>query len=688
MSRFSLGGRSRFRLGRRPGLATVDQSFQCSIKTMPHDDEEERESLLLNDDGVTLRHEEGDKPEKQKHPISEESRSWGSWKSFALNSLVLVLLLLSAVVAIDLILKKLATTIKSPTGIPQSQGNHSAAPLSDKVPFISPEAAGDPPQSAPTILLSEPTVSQNVFMPTAAASHVGADENSLVTPEIQNGPTEAAAIPSNEATVSPSTNIMSTPAPTVQPVADSSSSNSIEAVWTTSPYSDEQISPEHYVIHTMYEDDLRYRRVCAPIGERANVCLTIRYPFEIPKQDPSVTYPKPVSAVFDDPDFALPLHIIDGMELDYCRRAFVQDHEDASESLPMSLAIKRCIDYYHDQSISAQHSTATACWTYERKGKFYFYGILASERQLVRMQKYFNRNIIIFFGMSPSPPIALDWPQVFGRNVCPSPLVNRHTESLCIPPEGGSEITSWEDLEDPNSKWTMIRVIGVLDSNGHDESHPVLSLLPALVSPFGTSASPSQRIKVTIVSEHPIAHMQSHTLLQHEYEATSTRTEGYIRSFLDDCRNLTQLDALNVEITNVIAFDGSPQFFPTPSGAYPYGKHDAPNSEEAFFARNGYAGWEPEYGSKCRGFLPPNSNLTRFNDFGRSMYRTYGKDMNWYGQTWEFINLVWYGMVGWRGKGGQLDCTHGDRKLVSAMHKFLLMAMVDNHYDLLAEEGH
>ena len=151
-------------------------------------------------------------------------------------------------------------------------------------------------------------------MPTAAASHVGADENSLVTPEIENGPTEAATIPSNEATVSPSTNIMSTPAPTVQPVADSSSSNSIEAVWTTSPYSDEQISPEHYVIHTMYEDDLRYRRVCAPIGEHANVCLTIRYPFEIPKQDPSVTYPKPVSAVFDDPDFALPLHIIDGME--------------------------------------------------------------------------------------------------------------------------------------------------------------------------------------------------------------------------------------------------------------------------------------------------------------------------------------------------------------------------------------
>ena len=661
---------------------------------MPQDDEEERESLLSNDNGATMHNEPCGKPDEQKLetlPISEGSTGWTSWKPLVLNCLVLGALALVAMVAIHFILQKLPTS----SDISRPWGNHSGTTVSDKVTSKSAETVVDPPQMSPTFLPLAPNESQNGFLPTATIFPAGSDKNGLVVaPEFENSsnipsaeqpasPFRAPILAVSDPTASPSTHAIPTPIPTTQPLADSSSTSSIEAVWTQSPFHDEPISPEHYVIHTLYEDDLSYRRVCAPIGEQANVCLTIRYPFDIPRQDPSVMYPKPVSEVFDEPDFALPLHIIDGTELDYCRT--IQDEDGAS--LPMSSAIKRCIDYYHDLSISAQQRTATACWTYERSGKFYFYGILASERQLVRMRRYFNRNIIIFFGMSPSPPIALDLPHLLGHNVCPNPLVNRHTESLCTPADDASEISTYEGLEDPNTNWTMIRVIGVLDAPGHDERHPVLSLLQGLV-PHSASASPLQRVKVTIISEHPIAHLQNHNLLMNDYVAISTRTEGYIRSFLDDCRNQTQLDVMNVEISNVIAFDGSPQFFPTPSGAYPYGKHDAPNSEDAFLARHGYEGWEPEYGSKCRGFLPPNSNLTKFNDLGRTLYRRYGQDMNWYGQTWEFINLVWYGMSGWHGKGGQLDCTHGDRKLVSTMHKYLLMAMVDNHYDLLAEEGH
>jgi hypothetical protein len=117
---------------------------------------------------------------------------------------------------------------------------------------------------------------------------------------------------------------------------------------------------------------------------------------------------------------------------------------------------------------------------------------------------------------------------------------------------------------------------------------------------------------------------------------------------------------------------------------------------EAEFIQNG---GDPLFlGSRCRGPLQPSSNLTKLNAVGREAYAQSGLDMRWYGRTWEFLNLFWFQVEGTRGWGsrrhtwGNLDCTHSggpysahgsklDYTGMSCMHKYFLMAMVDDHFD-------
>ena len=53
-------------------------------------------------------------------------------------------------------------------------------------------------------------------------------------------------------------------------------------------------------------------------------------------------------------------------------------------------------------------------------------------------------------------------------------------------------------------------------------------------------------------------------------------------------------------------------------------------------------GWNPDYGTSCRGPLPPNSMLRDVNLLSRHEFETLGFDMAWYGHTWEFTNLFWF----------------------------------------------
>jgi hypothetical protein len=433
---------------------------------------------------------------------------------------------------------------------------------------------------------------------------------------------------------------------------------------------DPPIVPEHYVVHPIYDDDLSYRRVCAPL-ENSHLCLTVRYPFEIQPQDPTVTYAKPFQEKFYD-HLDLPLHMINGVELDYCR----QNATVGASS--MASAIRGCIDYYYDQLTTETTDTAVACWSRQRLDhSLDFYGI-GSEEQQVRMHKFFEKQNLFILGMSPTPPIAGSLKALFGGN-CNSllPLIGKtFGKAPCICSPVGSQVPrTWDELKTTETSWTIIMFTSVLPSReAHHPIHPQLETFRGI-----EADSQPPKMKFTVVSEHPIAHFQNQDKFINQWDETVAYLDTWVDEFMNEQYNQTRLDAFGNEITRVIAFDGSPQFNPTLSGAYPMEQRNF-HSEEDFVSRGGYEGWLPEYGTQCHGFLPPNSNSSIFNGLGRSAYEKYGQDMNLYGRTWEFINLVWYNMKHWNGKGGMLDCTHGYGQ-VSQMHKYFIMAMVDNYFD-------
>jgi hypothetical protein len=188
---------------------------------------------------------------------------------------------------------------------------------------------------------------------------------------------------------------------------------------------------------------------------------------------------------------------------------------------------------------------------------------------------------------------------------------------------------------------------------------------------------------VTIFSEHPIAHAQNEVMMTTNFDFVKSLQERWTEVMLNVTKDSKLKEILrnnHIEIANIIAFDGSPQFFPSESGGHNVEIKNA-GTEADFIKKGGYPGWKPEYGTKCVGPLPPTSNLTKVNNIAKAAYEKNGLDMRWYGRTWEFINMFWFQTKGW-GRGG-LDCTHGgpSHAGMSCMHKYFLMAMVDDHFD-------
>ena len=91
----------------------------------------------------------------------------------------------------------------------------------------------------------------------------------------------------------------------------------------------------------------------------------------------------------------------------------------------------------------------------------------------------------------------------------------------------------------------------------------------------------------------------------------------------------------------MLVFDGLPQYFPTETAAY-RSELTQHQSEEIFLQQNGYDGWHTEFGSSCRGPLPPNSPLKDVAMNIRQVWMDQGFDMRWYGRTWEFANMFWF----------------------------------------------
>lgn len=444
-----------------------------------------------------------------------------------------------------------------------------------------------------------------------------------------------------------------------------------------------------YVIHTIDDyNDLHYRRVCAPVHS-SHICLTMRYPFPIPRQDPTLPYAHPVAEQF----YQEPVHVhfVDGEELAECE----DDNKDGDA------IVKDCIELHRKPEDTL---TAIGVWSRIREDEdgaetHSLFGI-DSDEQRRKMHDYFRNTVVMVLGASPSPPITDTLKQLFDEcqqvdkwdglgSLHPFKGFQslKHGQDVCLPQDTRDDsLTRWMSLQHQD-EWTMLLHDGFYpQDHGHTfYNHSIPANLSVAEEMEKIQAfSGWDHIKFSLIIEHPIAHIQNQDLMERSYDYIVSLQNTWTQVFLNATRGekYKKLRAKGLEF-NLIGFDGSPQFFPTESGAYTGMLHKFANEDE-FLAQGGYEGWTPALGSRCRGFLPPTSNLTQFNQLGRDFYEQNGLDMRWYGRTWEFINMVWFsvkGTMGWGPKG--LDCTHGGGSgaAVSNIHKFFLMAMVDDHFD-------
>jgi len=341
--------------------------------------------------------------------------------------------------------------------------------------------------------------------------------------------------------------------------------------------------------------------------------------------------------------------------------------------------------------------TAIGVWTrYVEDGKVEFYGIqLRSRDQKKRMHTFFRNQVLIIMGASPTPPIQKTLPQLFDkcRSIMGWTNVKKigRDHSICYsdPSSSAATATDWHELEALDDWVLVMRGSFYPNDHGHGcythSISPGTTVITKLVEILKLSNGSIRNLgndplSFAVLIEHPIAHIQTQDLLAGNYEYTVNLQNKWTQVFLNATQDPILQDkakAQGVKISRLIAFDGSPQFFPSVSGGHMCTIRSF-SSEKAFLEAGGYEGWKPEYGSTCRGFLPPTSELSQFAKLARVQYENNGLDMLYYGRVWEFINLVWFGMKGWTNKG--LDCTHGGGG-VSQMHKYFLMAMVDGVFD-------
>ncbi len=197
--------------------------------------------------------------------------------------------------------------------------------------------------------------------------------------------------------------------------------------------------------------------------------------------------------------------------------------------------------------------------------------------------------------------------------------------------------------------------------------------------------------RVSILVDFPLAHMQTQDMIDETFDQVRYNIERYAQLIM----NITSAAAkremadMGYELQHVLAFDGLPQHFPSLTGGYPYVSVNA-YSESEFLDRQGYPGWFPELGSKCRGPLTPNSKLKYVNSLGRQAFHKLGLDMRYYAKTWEFANQFWWNEKMWKDvRLPNLDCTHptAGRTGFTCVYKFLLQAIVDGYYEAQREGG-
>jgi hypothetical protein len=223
------------------------------------------------------------------------------------------------------------------------------------------------------------------------------------------------------------------------------------------------------------------------------------------------------------------------------------------------------------------------------------------------------------------------------------------------------------------------------DDHGRHHSLSAKKIPELINGPDFLRLNPQIKRKLSFIIDHPIAHVQNANMIVEEWNTIAAIQQGYPQQIMNiyspEGRRI--LSEAGWEPGHVIAFDGIPQFNPSQTGAFDWSLKTVMN-EDKFIANKGYEGWMEDYGTKCRGPLPPQSTLKKVNELAREGYQNAGLDPNFYGRTWEFANQFWFAVKGWTKDKG-LDCTHAKQKGtgLSCVHKYFLQLMIDDHYRII-----
>jgi hypothetical protein len=460
--------------------------------------------------------------------------------------------------------------------------------------------------------------------------------------------------------------------------------------------------------HVVYQN-FKYRRVCSTVYNSV-LCIIIRYPFPVDLQDPTVIYPKPVNERFYN---ISQLIMVDGPLLDSCRRTL--NHLN----ITMRERIRQCLE---KTAAGLDPNAVVAVYTRQRAGRTEedWYGT-GSVTQLQRVHEFFDQHAVIVLGDSLSRYISFCMSQLFEE--CRLTAVSsfrcgkRGSMLLPTPPDGGTPPQQQQQAvpkatsnnagpkydvseADANSIW--LGFVYYMPKGGAN-LRPAINETPSLLEMFrargihagtawtnrntthsnnnNTQRPPPLR-PLSILFEFPIAHTQSHDLIQSHMMQVQENQERFSEMVLNVTTPAArmQLAQLGFELKHMIVFDGTPQHFPTESGAYADVRNQ--KSEQEFLQQQGYPGWRPEFGSTCRGPLHPNSTLKHINQMSREAFVKLQFDTDrWYGKTWEFSNQFWWEETMW--KLNQLDCTHPLAPIGGGVcaHKYFLQAMIDGYYE-------
>ena len=489
-----------------------------------------------------------------------------------------------------------------------------------------------------------------------------------------------------------------------QPIDTDATNNTEDSTISSSnsvPVDDPLSSPSQQVsnydnndnddIPIVWRDNLQYRRICTKVS-RATLCLTIRYPFEVPMQDPTVTYPKPVDQRFYN---LTGMVFVDGNVLKQatmCQRPLLPLNSQNNSENTVADQIYACLEQVAETH-NLNNLTVVAAFTRQKSNDVeVFYGTHLSE-QRQRMEDYFRGYVIWVLGASPAPTVAAGLTGLFSN--CRSirgfgfkcaiqskrkDLVRdserrkwrrRHLQEVSRPakldniwiqvvyyfPKG-----HWVNHY---ANWTVPLIDALMENN---------NLATNLLYPNGTArvTSQDQLRPLSVLVEFPMAHSQTETMILNNVG----QVHYNMMEFTHKIMNLTtsrpaqkQLANLGLKLANIIAFDGLPQHFPSKTGGW-FRRMGRPDTVKRMV------------GTTCMGPLPSNSPLRQVNMWERQAFQHYGLDMEtFYAKTWEFSNQFWWeeAMID---RYRQLDCTHSKGGGgMTTVHKYFLQAIVDGYYE-------